>query len=87
MSETVFEKFSKEKRKADIDLLVERASLVTNLTFGILTLNVFQLARVKMPCIARLPQKILSQELLDAHTKVSLDDGTCKENDTFHSDL
>lgn len=68
---TVFDKMTKEKTKADIELLVARASFVTNIMFGRSTLNAFQLARGYMPGIAGISQSILSQELLDTHTKLT----------------
>lgn len=48
-----------------------RASFVTNIIFGRSTLNAFQLARGYMPGIAGLSQTVLSQDLLDIHTKMA----------------
>lgn len=59
--EIVFEKLTKEKTKADIHLLVEIASFVTNIIFGRSTLNSFQLAIGYMPGIEGVPQMLLSQ--------------------------
>lgn len=62
---------SKEKTKADIYLLVARASFVTNIIFRRSKLNAFQLARGYMPAIAGLPTRILTRDLLDTHIKMN----------------
>lgn len=68
---SVFGKLSKEKTDADIDLIVARASFVSNIIFGRSHLNSFQLARGYMPAIAGLPATILTQDMLDAHIQMS----------------
>lgn len=68
---SVFEKLSKEKTKADINLLVARASFVTNITFSRSKLNSLQLARGYMPGTLCLWTKILKEALLDTYIKMN----------------
>lgn len=67
----VFAKLSKEKTNADINLLISRASFVTNIIFGRSKLNSFQLSRGYMPAVAGLPSKILTKELFDKYVEMN----------------
>lgn len=67
----ILEKLSKDKSRADMDLIIARASLLINLIFGISKLNSFQLARGYMASTAGIPSKIHIQNLLDADIQMT----------------
>lgn len=59
------------KTKVDIHLLVARTSFLTNIVFGRSKLAVFQLARGYLPVIAGMTTSFVSEEIMDAHFKLT----------------
>lgn len=68
---SIFEKMSKEKTQAGIELIVARASFASNMMFWRSKLTPFQLARGYLPGIVGTPQTILTKELMDAYIRIS----------------
>lgn len=66
---TVLEKIQKADQKSTPQVLIARASFITNLMRGSKVMSAFQLARGYMPSILGIPRTIVTDELLDAHVE------------------
>lgn len=67
----IFEKLSKEHTKADVTLIVARASFMTNIIFGRSKLHSLQLARGYMTSVVGLPKQVLTQDVLQTRIQVT----------------
>lgn len=68
---TVFIKVAAESKLTDIDILVKRASFITNLLHGNSILSSFQLARGYSPSVLCIPAKVVPSNLLIAYKQTS----------------
>lgn len=68
---SIFERISKEKTKENINLLLARTSLLSNIMFRRSKVTAFQLSKGYLPSIAGIPTKFMTQEVMDAYTKLS----------------
>lgn len=67
----IMERLSKHDKTSEVDEVVARASLFTNLIKGSNVLSSFQLAKGYSPSILGMPRKFVPQELLDAHVEIT----------------
>lgn len=65
----ILDRLQKADARPTSEVLIARASFMTNLTRGSRVMNAFQLARGYAPSVVGIPKQIISEELLHAHVE------------------